>query len=104
MERLARHPWPGNVRELENAVERALVVGKEPLLRAADFALGEPDPELSDFSLEAMERRHIQRTLEQFNWNQTHAAHALGIDRVTLYHKIKRYGLRSAANGKRAAG
>ncbi len=104
MERLARYSWPGNVRELENAVERALVVGKEPLLRAADFALGECEPELSDFSLECVERRHIQRTLERFNWNQTQAARALGIDRVTLYHKIKRYGLRAAEVEKRMAG
>jgi DNA-binding NtrC family response regulator len=96
LEALTQHHWPGNVRELENAVERAMVVGKEPLLRAADFSVGAVHAEPNDFSLEGMERRHILRMLEQFNWNQTHTARALGIDRVTLYHKIKRYGLRTA--------
>ena len=95
IERLARYAWPGNVRELENAVERAMVVGKEPLLRASDFVLGPVEDGAEDVSLEAVERRHIARTLEQFKWNQTHAARALGIDRVTLYHKINRYGLRA---------
>ncbi len=102
LEVLTRYPWPGNVRELENAVERAMVVGKEPLLKASDFSVGETAAEAPEVSLDAVERRHILRTLEQFNWNQTHAARALGIDRVTLYHKINRYGLRSVAPKKRA--
>jgi DNA-binding NtrC family response regulator len=90
---LCRHHWPGNVRELENAIERAMVIGKEPLLRGRDFVVGEPEAAPNDVSLEAMERRHIQRVLHQMGGNQTQAARALGIDRVTLYHKIKRYGL-----------
>ena len=102
LEVLTRYPWPGNVRELENAVERAMVVGKEPLLKASDFSVGETAGEPPEVSLDAVERRHILRTLEQLNWNQTHAARALGIDRVTLYHKINRYGLRSVAPKKRA--
>jgi DNA-binding NtrC family response regulator len=94
VEKLSRHSWPGNVRELENAVERAMVVGKEPLLRAIDFSIGETDSVATDdMSLEAMERRHIQRVLHVHGGNQTQSARALGIDRVTLYHKIKRYGL-----------
>jgi DNA-binding NtrC family response regulator len=103
-ERLARYGWPGNVRELENAVERAMVIGKEPLLHASDFAVGDSGDPADDRTLEAMERRHILSTLEQFNWNQTQAARALGIDRVTLYHKINRYGLRAMAEPKRVAG
>ena len=103
MERLTRHGWPGNVRELENAVERAMVVGKEPLLQASDFALASAEESAEPVSLEAMEQRHITRVLEQFNWNQTHAARALGIDRVTLYHKIHRYGLRHPVESKKVA-
>ncbi len=95
VELLSRYPWPGNVRELENAVERAMVVGKEPLLHASDFSIGSPeDPAPGDLSLEALEKRHLQRVLDLHGGNQTQAARALGIDRVTLYHKIKRYGLR----------
>ncbi len=102
---LCRHHWPGNVRELENAVERAMVVGREPYLHAPDFAVGEAPPASpAELSLEAMERHHIQHVLHQFNGNQTQSAKALGIDRVTLYHKIKRYSLtvRSAGADPRA--
>jgi two-component system response regulator HydG len=94
MELLVSHNWPGNVRELENIVERAVVVGREPLIRAADLAINRPSEGTEDLSLEAVERRHIIRVLEDFAWNQTQAAKALGIDRVTLYHKIRRYGLK----------
>jgi two-component system, NtrC family, response regulator HydG len=91
---LASHNWPGNVRELENIVERAVVVGHEPLVRAQDLAIGQQEDLSEDLSIEAMEKRHIIRILEDFGWNQTHAAKALGIDRVTLYHKIRRYGMK----------
>ena len=95
LDRLSNYHWPGNVRELENIIERAVVVGREPTLSAQDIALGAPQPEEEDEkSLESMERRHIQRVLDELNGNQTQAAKSLGIDRVTLYHKIKRYGLK----------
>jgi len=54
-----------------------------------------PAPEVS-MALEDMERGHIQRVLEASDWNQTRAAKALGIDRVTLYNKIKKYGFKKA--------
>ncbi|MCK6447074.1 MAG: sigma-54 dependent transcriptional regulator [Planctomycetes bacterium] len=92
---LVRHAWPGNVRELANAVERALVVGKPPTVRAADLPL-RPDaaggPATGD-SLEAVERAHVERMLARTEWNVTHAAELLEIDRVTLYNKIKKWGL-----------
>ena len=93
MDLLIAHNWPGNVRELENIVERAVVVGHEPLVRSHDLAITRPAEGADDLSLDALERRHIVRVLEDFAWNQTQAAKALGIDRVTLYHKIRRYGL-----------
>jgi len=94
MEALVSHNWPGNVRELENIIERAVVVGREPLIRAGDLAIVRPAETPDDLTLEAVERKHILRVLEDFGWNQTQAAKALGIDRVTLYHKIRRYGLK----------
>jgi transcriptional regulator with PAS, ATPase and Fis domain len=96
---LRAHPWPGNVRELENAIERAMVVGSPPAIRAADLPLGSapaagaPIPAGSN-SLAAVERAHIQRVLEEHGGNVTRAARELEIDRVTLYNKIKKYGLR----------
>jgi DNA-binding NtrC family response regulator len=102
MELLIAHNWPGNVRELENIVERAVVVGHEPLVRGHDLALSRPAGGLEDLSIEHLERRHIVRVLEDFAWNQTQAAKALGIDRVTLYHKIRRYGLKPPVKAAKA--
>ncbi|MBM3813499.1 MAG: sigma-54-dependent Fis family transcriptional regulator [Acidimicrobiia bacterium] len=99
LDKLSSHAWPGNVRELENCIERALVVSSEPVIRAEDLVLGEGRAlaPLSGYSLECVEKNHILRVLEEFSWNQTQAAKALGIDRVTLYHKIKRYELKQSA-------
>jgi two-component system, NtrC family, response regulator HydG len=93
MEQLQRQPWLGNVRELENAVERAMVVGHEPELRDSDFIFKQPSaaPE-SGKTLDEMERAHILRVVEECGGVQSHAAEILGIDRVTLYHKLKKYG------------
>lgn len=88
--------WPGNVRELENAVERAMVVaspaGEVPELRPEDFTLKLNHAAASSRKLEDAERAHILRVLEECGGNQTRAAEALDIDRVTLYNKLKRYG------------
>ncbi len=93
MNRLQQQTWPGNVRELENSVERAMVVGREPGLEEQDFILkAEPALNGSSRTLEDIERAHILRVLEQCGGNQSRAAEALDIDRVTLYHKLKKYG------------
>jgi len=101
MDLLIAHNWPGNVRELENIVERAVVVGHEPLVRAHDLAVTRPAEGAGDLTLLTLERQHVVRVLEDFAWNQTQAAKALGIDRVTLYHKIRRFGLTPPAKAAR---
>ncbi len=93
MNALQQQPWTGNVRELENAVERAMVVAQEPEIRDQDFVFKSNVPNGGGpKSLEEVEKAHILRTLEACNWNQTRSAEVLGIDRVTLHHKLKRYG------------
>ena len=93
---LQQYNWPGNVRELENAVERAMVVAQEPELREPDFTLKPKNGTglgLGDVrSLEDVEHAHILRVLDECGGNQTRAAEVLGIDRVTLHHKLKKYG------------
>ncbi len=94
MVRLQKHDWPGNVRELENAVERAMVVAQEPELREQDFSLDLTTAAAGPAgrSLDEIEKAHILRVLEECNGNQTRAAEVLGVDRVTLHNKLKRYG------------
>jgi two-component system, NtrC family, response regulator HydG len=95
MNQLQQQPWLGNVRELENAVERAMVVGQEPELHEQDFIFKPQSVSGSSGSgkkLEEMERAHILRVVEECGGNQSHAAEILDIDRVTLYHKLKKYG------------
>jgi DNA-binding NtrC family response regulator len=93
MNLLQQQPWLGNVRELENAVERAMVVGQEPELQEQDFIFKPPSvPNGSSKTLEDIERAHILQVVEQCGGNQSRAAEILDIDRVTLYHKLKKYG------------
>jgi transcriptional regulator with GAF, ATPase, and Fis domain len=93
MNLLQQQTWTGNVRELENAVERAMVVAQEPEIRESDFVFKAATvPNGASKSLDEIERAHILRTLESVKWNQTRAAEILQIDRVTLHHKLKRYG------------
>ena len=93
MNTLQQQAWAGNVRELENAVERAMVVAQEPEIRESDFVFKvAATPNGGPKSLDEMERAHILQTLESVKWNQTRAAEILQIDRVTLHHKLKKYG------------
>lgn len=96
MDALVRYDWPGNIRELENAIERAMVVGKEPAMKPEDlpFQLLEKRSMPASGSLAAMEKEHIVAILEQNHWNISRSAEILQIDRVTLYNKIEKYGLK----------
>jgi len=100
LKRLMEYPWPGNVRELENAVERAIVTCKEHVLTESDFRfLDTPASGQNEWfippglTLEELERRTIIATLDRTNGNIKEAAAQLGIDRSTLYDRIKRHGI-----------
>ena len=92
---MQNYDWPGNVRELSNAIERALVIGKGPMIRPEDLPLHATSRAASSAtdSLEDVERKHIASVLAKTDWNISRAAELLGIDRATVYNKIKRYGL-----------
>jgi two-component system, NtrC family, response regulator HydG len=99
MELLAAHDWPGNVRELENAMERALVVSRGGVLDESAFsflarARAAASNGASGLTLEEVERAHILRVLDAAEGNHSKAARVLGIDRTTLYAKLKRYANR----------
>jgi DNA-binding NtrC family response regulator len=96
---LINYDWPGNVRELENAIERALVVGKSETIIVEDLpfriASVEFNPDEDKESLSVIEKKHILRVLNKNKWNISRSAQVLEIDRVTLYNKINKYNLRS---------
>ncbi|MGZ3567686.1 MAG: sigma-54-dependent transcriptional regulator [Thermodesulfobacteriota bacterium] len=95
MKMLVQYNWPGNIRELRNTIERALVVvGEKGQIEPDDLNLlflSKANP--PGDSLEEIEKAHVQRILEQSDWNISRSAETLKIDRVTLYNKIKKYGL-----------
>jgi DNA-binding NtrC family response regulator len=99
MDFLTKYDWPGNVRELENAIERAVVVGKGDTIKVDDLPFHVSSSQSAtvdgDNSMTAMEKKHIARVLNENNWNISKSALALEIDRVTLYNKINKYGLRN---------
>jgi DNA-binding NtrC family response regulator len=98
---LVAHDWPGNVRELRNALERAIVVAPGEILETKDLGLAKAATGASAqlgprASLEDVEHEHIAGVLAETGGNVSQAARILGIDRVTLYNKMKKYGLKRA--------
>jgi len=105
MQTLQRYSWPGNVRELQNAIERAVLLGKGEQVTPADLppqllalptlvsaAHALPGRSLKA-ALEGPERQIIHDVLEMNHWNRNLTADQLGINRTTLYKKMKRLGL-----------
>ncbi len=100
---LRGHDWPGNVRELRNAIERAVCLSDGPRIDAQSLGLAQPKAtasapisaslEIGDGSLRGMEERLIRRVLADQAGNRSGAARVLGINRATLYHKLKVYGI-----------
>jgi len=105
MRALQRYTWPGNVRELENVIERAVVLAKGRTITTEDLppklidsSEVAPPPETYQpmslkLALEEPERRIIEAALRANAWNRQLTAEQLGINRTTLYKKMKHYGL-----------
>lgn len=104
---LERYDWPGNVRELQNVIERAVLLGKgktvQPedlpalVARGASPRIGSVAGRTLKEALEAPERQLILEALAAHEWCRNTTAEALGINRTTLYKKMKRLGLDAAA-------
>ena len=99
MEALMHREWPGNVRELKNAIERAAVVRVQGWIQPEDFPFttsmgaGGAEETANGQSLADLEKVHIARILKETGWNISQAARLLEIDRVTLYNKMRKYGI-----------
>lgn len=99
---LLRYSWPGNVRELENVIERSIALSGGDVIDCNDlpehlFQMKSTDliDDLAsdNMPLSEVEKRYIVKILQRTNWHQSKAAQILGIDRKTLYRKIKEYNL-----------
>ena len=101
MQVFLEYPWPGNVRELKNMVERMVVMGSSDVIGVNDVPMEvragttsmAADGLASSTSLADVEKGHVIRVLESVGGNKKRTAEILGIDRSTLYAKLKQYGI-----------
>ncbi|MGR3318753.1 MAG: sigma-54-dependent transcriptional regulator [Candidatus Anammoxibacter sp.] len=95
---LYEYEWPGNVRELANVIERAMILSNGDTINPDNMALDnkimlDKDSDNDNCTLAEMERKHIINVLENENGQRVSTARILGINRTTLYNKMKEYGL-----------
>jgi transcriptional regulator of acetoin/glycerol metabolism len=105
---LMNYRWPGNVRELEHAIQRAVILAHGPTITVRELP-----PELrarkqdgvtdGSLDLDQHERSLILRALQRFGWNRRRAAEALNISTVTLWRRMKRYGIENPLSGTAAS-
>jgi DNA-binding NtrC family response regulator len=104
MELLLNYHYPGNVRELENILEHALIICQEDTIQPThlpEYLQAQP-PARKGMPMAAAEQRFVPEnterdkllaTLRQYNWHRSQSARALGMDRTTLWRKMKKHGL-----------
>jgi len=94
MTALLQHDWPGNVRELRNVIERATIICEGSSIRREDLSLWTASrPQADSTDLDVLERRTIERVLRETNGNKMQASRRLGISRMQLYGRLRKYGL-----------
>ena len=101
MDLMCQYSWPGNVRELENVIERAVALGSGTTVSTEDLPDYIRNLSIETYrqsasaipTLEEQEKRYILWVIKKSEGNKTRAARIMGIDRASLWRKIKRYGL-----------
>jgi transcriptional regulator with PAS, ATPase and Fis domain len=94
MDALFQHDWPGNVRELRNVIERATIMCEDGRVRRVDLSLrSAPLVPVDGTDLGGIERRTIERVMHETNGNKVDASRKLGITRMQLYGRLRKYGL-----------
>ncbi|MCX7875267.1 MAG: sigma-54 dependent transcriptional regulator [Melioribacteraceae bacterium] len=99
---LLSYKFPGNVRELEHIIERAIIFSEGEYIFSKDLNLPKEEYDFSSFkkddgtilTIEELEKIHIKKALDHFNWNRENTARALDISLKTLYSKIIKYNLK----------
>jgi DNA-binding NtrC family response regulator len=101
---LISQPWPGNVRELKNILERTLLLAKGEVIKPDDFLTALKPVQaasslnMTNGTLDEMEKQMIIRTIEECGGNLTRSSEKLGISRATLYRKMERHGIQIDRN------
>lgn len=98
MEQLVSHPWPGNIRELEHAIEKAVILSESGMITGINLnpgatVGGQVRPAAGTLNLEEHEKIVIQQALREVHGNISVASKSLGINRSTLYQKMRKYGI-----------
>jgi DNA-binding NtrC family response regulator len=97
MDVLTKYPWPGNVRELRSVIFKTIILASSSIIKPEDLPclVASQDSTTEQFSrsLSDVEKDHIVQVLQQLGGNQSKAAQVLGINRRTLYNKIRRYDI-----------
>ena len=94
MDALLEYDWPGNVRELRNVIERATIVCEDGSIRREDLSLrSAPPAQVDSTDLDVLERRMIARVMQETHGNKVQASRRLGISRMQLYSRLRKFGL-----------
>jgi two-component system response regulator HydG len=94
IEFMLNYSWPGNVRELENMIEHGVILSKDNVITMAELPQDIIHPTIQkEKTIEAITKNHILNVLEETKGNISKAAAILGIRRMTLYNKLKKYDL-----------
>jgi len=93
IEFMLNYSWPGNVRELENMIEHGVILSTRNAVTMAELPqdIIHPIP-AEEKTIEAVTKNHILRVLDETKGNISEAAKILGVQRMTLYNKLKKYG------------
>ncbi len=93
--KLKKYPWPGNIRELQHAIERAVILTEEKVIRSADLLVNsvpsKPVESTQHLTMDEMEKRFIIQSLNEHEGNVTSTARSLGLTRTALYRRMKKY-------------
>ncbi len=95
--KLKKYPWPGNIRELQHAIERAVILTEEKIIRSADVLINNVAPKSrepsSQLTMDEMEKRFILQSLDQQEGNVSKTARMLGLTRTALYRRMKKHNI-----------
>lgn len=97
LQRMLKYPWPGNIRELQHAIERAVILSEDKVIKAPELLISASAIRVKEESapktLDEMEKHFIEQSLLENDGNVSQTAVALGMTRTALYRRMKKHGI-----------